>query len=1016
MSLMTGTEVENVAPASTQDPDRSTPDDQGDLVTVLRTHGPLATKRIGYNRKTGKHRIADYGRARVFSVKQHQVSNIHQSAALLDTLGQDPRTFVIRGEPIGGIDRTRCLRRIQDQTNPETGEFEPATFTHAARHALLIDVDGVPCPASIDPLHDPDEVVEYVVSLLPTQFHGVTCWWLFTSGHGIKEGVRIRLAFYSTRKLSTDELKAWLGELIPLSLDRGSKANVKRWPVDTSVFNPVQPNYIAKPVFEGCHDPVPYRSGVWVGLDDAFTPPDIDLNKRRQWGGYSSAAPASPGMGYEGWRDLIGDHSGLGFYPPIKAAIATYFRKNGSEADPNWVRADLEQAILERGHTRDSQCIRDRIKALDGLIRHIQALQAADEIRRREQPFTVSRGQKVYKTCRLNCTAPTSTIDEACAALNAALAPVILEYVPDAVRERRQWVNAAAIAEAEGKMIPPAPIPRQVGIAADMAAGKTEAALEHTLTALATHTDHRVLYAIPNHETGSSTVYRINTKARREVARVWQGMERPDLKHPGRSMCHRLAQMKEVIEANGAAGLLCGSRRRGYCERHEKGCSEIVCGMQRQALAAADENIKIWLVPHALLPQALPSALQRPMQTAKDSQGDDVEYRPDAFDFVIIDEAPWAGTFGGIGETPYTLSLNDLHRPFTGDWSVPEHAGDPEGLPSQRLGFLCSIAHKCLSTPGLDYVTRSALTAGESPLTPELCREARRLVFRLLQDPADMVNPTDLEGGVNEAIKFIAERNRVVMAMARMWKLLALACDLPEATDRTPYLRVKGQQIEIKWRRDLSDQITALPIVYLDGTMNPKLAQCWLERLEVVATAQAKTPTSVYRRQVGDSAIAHRAIAPNKKSSEKDLKTQHNNIARLARLLELRAAQFRGQGQPNDEGEIIDGAVICPLSTRRALEEKTNGQALLPETFAVANQNNVRGSNRYRAVGYGSTISRPQAPPTVAEMLAWLTLGRIEEGLAPGEWYPSRPAGLLMRDGTGREVEQEFHPHALAEA
>jgi hypothetical protein len=118
------------------------------------------------------------------------------------------------------------------------------------------------------------------------------------------------------------------------------------WPVDTSVFDPVQPNYVAKPVFENCHDPVPYRSGLWVGYDETFTPPDIDItSKRQQWATSSSSVPGSPGLGYEGWRDLIGDQSGHGFYQPIKGVIGTYFRKNGSDADPTWLRTDLENTI-----------------------------------------------------------------------------------------------------------------------------------------------------------------------------------------------------------------------------------------------------------------------------------------------------------------------------------------------------------------------------------------------------------------------------------------------------------------------------------------------------------------------------------------------------------------------------------------------------------------------------------------------------------------------------------------------
>lgn len=160
--------------------------------------------------------------------------------------------------------------------------------------------------------------------------------------------------------------------------------------------------------------------------------------------------PGSPGLGYEGWRALIGDQSGHGFYAPIKGAIATYFRRHGSDADPTWLRANLEDVIVERGHTRDPQYIESRIRGLDGLINHIRVLQAADEIRRLEAPFTVTRGQREFTVRAPSYTAPTSTIEEVCQSLTSALSPVILQYVPEAASQRRQWLAAAAIAEAEG--------------------------------------------------------------------------------------------------------------------------------------------------------------------------------------------------------------------------------------------------------------------------------------------------------------------------------------------------------------------------------------------------------------------------------------------------------------------------------------------------------------------------------------------------------------------------------------
>ena len=256
---------------------------------------------------------------------------------------------------------------------------DPATFEHASRHWLLLDLDGIPCPADIDPIFEPDSAVEHVLSTLPPELQHVSCWWTFTSSHGLPEskGIHLRLAFWSTRPLSTEELNCWLGELVYVE---GQKPT-KRWMLDPCVFRPVQPNYVAPPIFIGAPDPVPYRSGLWRGLSDAFTPPAIELRKTAP---RPRTGPSTPhqgsGNGYEKWRASIGDHGGMGFYNPIKKAVACYISQHGSTVDPTWLRNDLEQVIRERGSTRSPQYVEDRIAGLDSLIEYIVERQTESEI------------------------------------------------------------------------------------------------------------------------------------------------------------------------------------------------------------------------------------------------------------------------------------------------------------------------------------------------------------------------------------------------------------------------------------------------------------------------------------------------------------------------------------------------------------------------------------------------------------------------------------------------------------
>ena len=69
----------------------------------------------------------------------------------------------------------------------------------------------------------------------------------------------MRLAFMLSRPLTGDQLKAWLGGIPGL---------------DPATFEVVQPIYTSRPIFIGCQDPMPVRSGVLRGLQDVVDVPD----------------------------------------------------------------------------------------------------------------------------------------------------------------------------------------------------------------------------------------------------------------------------------------------------------------------------------------------------------------------------------------------------------------------------------------------------------------------------------------------------------------------------------------------------------------------------------------------------------------------------------------------------------------------------------------------------------------------------------------------------------------------
>jgi hypothetical protein len=217
--------------------------------------------------------VTPYGSAKIFSMAEYAVGNIDDLAMVLSRVERCPTAFVVRGRPIARIDRNNALRRVVPRKNKD-GTVEHATLEAAPRHWIALDFDSIECPSWLDPVHEPDQTVELLVSKMPDEFHGATCRWQFTSGQQIKPGIRMRLFFWSDRPLADWELKDWLGEQLP-------KANTpkhqwpRRYPVDPSIFAPGQPIHVAQPLFQGMPDPVPIRSGIWRGDRDSITAPLI---------------------------------------------------------------------------------------------------------------------------------------------------------------------------------------------------------------------------------------------------------------------------------------------------------------------------------------------------------------------------------------------------------------------------------------------------------------------------------------------------------------------------------------------------------------------------------------------------------------------------------------------------------------------------------------------------------------------------------------------------------------------
>ena len=286
-------------------------------LTVLRTLGPLATKKFTLDRLSGEVVKTPYGSAKYFSARAVRVEGIHDLSAKLTLLEGDPRSLIVRGDIAVGADVSRMRRLLY----PE-GE-DQATLICRARRWVMLDFDNVPCPDGMDPARDPEPVVEYLISTLPPEFHDAACHWQFGSSQGFKPGrLSAHLWFWLDREVDDADLERWAKQHRSLG-------------VDPAVFRAAQPHYTAAPTFDGVDDPLPRRSGLRRGSKDAVS---IVLPAREPTEGRRSTGGLKPAVGFEGYLARIGTEDG--FNEPIKSAIGAYVHEHGSDG------TDIEALIV----------------------------------------------------------------------------------------------------------------------------------------------------------------------------------------------------------------------------------------------------------------------------------------------------------------------------------------------------------------------------------------------------------------------------------------------------------------------------------------------------------------------------------------------------------------------------------------------------------------------------------------------------------------------------------------------
>lgn len=239
--------------------------------TVLRAVSPkeaLLTKVFTKDRKWISYggQKGDRPGPYLHSARTVDILSLDALEAELRALDKEPRCCFVAGAIVDGCDREN-MRRIKyehKRIDKKAGEtiIDKPTLRDVPRFLIPLDVDSLPCPDGIDP-KDLIAAATYIRSQLPSAFHNAACVAQATSGHCIKDGLRLRIFFLSDRPLTCAEIKTWLTH--------------EKAPVDFSIHGANAVVYTASPIFEdSCHDPLPGGRIVRLAGDESVTAPSAD--------------------------------------------------------------------------------------------------------------------------------------------------------------------------------------------------------------------------------------------------------------------------------------------------------------------------------------------------------------------------------------------------------------------------------------------------------------------------------------------------------------------------------------------------------------------------------------------------------------------------------------------------------------------------------------------------------------------------------------------------------------------
>lgn len=369
---------------------------------------------------------------------------------------------------------------------------------------------------------------------------------------------------------------------------------------------------------------------------------------------------------------------------------------------------------------------------------------------------------------------------------------------------------------------------------------------------------------------------------------VWRGLGQPDFYAESHLMCRRYSYMKEALSASLAVESVCK-----ICPHNGSAkATAPTCGATYQRKRM---GVQVWIVPHALLTDPKLN-LPRPVGGERVLIVDEALPARDA---VVLDPAedlgPVAGTF-----------LLDTH--------------ERRLLGRHRSQLACVIQ----ATANGEHISREAMLA--YGFTADSVAEALALE-RNTQEIVLATGDLAVDGP-----RFADARKAHSPKRMKLWQLLLEMLEGEEAA--SPHVLAHNGRAHMRWQSRLTQGVDKLPVLLLDATAEPVINRLTWPHLREAADLRIEAPHE-RRVRVTGTAFAKSWQVESETANERTNATRRNNVERLRRTLEHRAAL----AWPRTVG------FIGHLATVEALR---GGD--LPKNLVTGHLNALRGLNAFEDV------------------------------------------------------------------